>query len=553
VRPLFLLCLLPLAASADQWIRFTSGPFEVWSSTGATSGRETLVRFEEFRYALGQALGSDDLNTALPVRILLFKTGAPATPEPIIRGRDRYDIVLTSAAPGPQVFARLTQLFLESNTARMPEALEHGLVDLFSTIEVSGIRITLGRPPANPDLDWARVHLLAVDSEYYGKLRVITYNLRNGVDQEAAFRNAIGKSPAQIEQQAKQHLAAGRFETVSISPRAMSPKDFPERSVEPAAARLAVADLLFGDQSRAAYRDLIAQKTDLPEAWEGLGMLADRAGQTDEALQDFASAIDAGSKSASCFVAYARLEPDNAKALAALDRALQLNPKIAEAHFLRAKRQTDPAKRMQELKQATALDKRNSVYWEALAQASVEAKDFKQAEQAWRAAAQAAATPADRARLETSRQAVEAQRLDWEASESKRKADEQASEIEKLKAQARAELHAIETRANSGQAPAKSGEKIEGWWDAPQPAATARGILKQVDCLGKRYRLVVEADDGKTYKLLVANPSQIILSGGATLTLHCGPQKRRRVQIGYTPKPDAKLATAGEVATIEFE
>jgi hypothetical protein len=43
----------------------------------------------------------------------------------------------------------------------MPERLERGLVSLFSTIQVNGIRITLGEPPSHPDMDWARVHLLA--------------------------------------------------------------------------------------------------------------------------------------------------------------------------------------------------------------------------------------------------------------------------------------------------------------------------------------------------------------------------------------------------------
>ncbi|MGA2592828.1 MAG: hypothetical protein ABSH32_23185, partial [Bryobacteraceae bacterium] len=147
LRQFLLGCLLPLTAAAS-WTRFTSGPFEVMSSAGTKDGRDTLVRFEEFRHALGLVLGDDNLQTPQPVRILLFKTGAPQTPEPIVHGRDQYAIVLTAGKPiAPEVFARLTQLFLDTNSARMPERLERGLVELFSTIEVTGIRITLGRPP----------------------------------------------------------------------------------------------------------------------------------------------------------------------------------------------------------------------------------------------------------------------------------------------------------------------------------------------------------------------------------------------------------------------
>ena len=115
------------------------------------------------------------------------------------------------------------------------------------------------------------------------------------------------------------HLAAGQFQATSISPLPMSPMDFPERSVDPDAAQLAIADLLLGDRSRAIYRELIAQKKRVPEAWEGLGMLALRDRQTDEARTDFAAAMEAGAKSPECYMEYARLLPnpaDNAKALA---------------------------------------------------------------------------------------------------------------------------------------------------------------------------------------------------------------------------------------------
>ncbi|HUE20363.1 MAG TPA: hypothetical protein VMQ86_01700 [Bryobacteraceae bacterium] len=553
---LFLLCgLLPLtAAASEHWIRFTSGPIEVFSSAGVKDGRETLVKFEEFRHALGQMLGENDLQLPLPIRVLLFKTGAPQVPEPVVRGRDQYNVVLTAGQAIPNgVFAGLTQLFLDTNTARMPERLERGMVALFSTIQVNGIRITLGEPPLNPDMDWARVHLLAVDPEYYGKLRVLTYNLRRGVDEDAAFRNAVGKSPEQIELQAQAHLAEGRFQATSVSPLPMSPEDFPERPVEPAQAQLAIADLLLGDPSRAIYRELIAQKTRVPEAWEGLGMLALRDRQTDAARQDFAAAMEAGAKSAACYMEYARLEPDRAKALAALDRAAKINPKLAEPHFLMSQRQTELPKRIQELKLAAKLDARNMDYWQALAEAYLDAHDFPQAAQAWKSAEQAAATPVDRARMQRQRLEVEAQRLDWEDAEKKRKADEEAREIDKLKEQARADLHAMEARANQGQSPASAGEKVVPWWDGPKAAGVAIGVIKQVDCIGKRYRLWVQDDDHKTVKLLIADPAQVAVLGNEKLELSCGTQKLRRVKVEYFPKANAKLATKGEVSTIEFQ
>ena len=74
-----------------------------------------------------------------------------------------------------------------------------------------------------------------------------------------------------------------------------------------------------------------------------------------------------------------------------------------------------------------------------------------------------------------------------------------------------------------------------------------------MDCLGKQLRVVLTGDDGKPIRLLVADPGRITLIGAGELTLGCGPQKARRVSVEYFPKPNPKLATAGEVAVIEFQ
>jgi hypothetical protein len=95
-----LLALFPsLLPGADSWSKFLSGPYEVYTDAGSRAGRETLVRFEEFRQAAGQLIGDTDLKTAQPIRILVFKNaqgwGAPAK---LIQGRDRYAIVLSIRA-----------------------------------------------------------------------------------------------------------------------------------------------------------------------------------------------------------------------------------------------------------------------------------------------------------------------------------------------------------------------------------------------------------------------------------------------------------------------
>ena len=153
--------------------------------------------------------------------------------------------------------------------------------------------------------------------------------------------------------------------------------------------------------------------------------------------------------------------------------------------------------------------------------------------------------------MRAARMLVEEQRLDYEAAERKRDAEEKAREIERLKTEARAELHKAEEKYS--ETGAKPADKVVPWWDGPKPGGSVSGTLKQVDCLGTQARLVIETAERKTVRLLVADPSKVAYSGSGEVTLGCGAQKPRRVTIEYVPKANPKLGTAGEVATIEFQ
>ncbi len=548
---LFLLgsiCALPPLMAESHWVKFASGPFEVWTDGSTRAAREDLVRFEEFRNALGQIVGEDDLQAPQPIRILVFKNpNGFATQTPVVQGRNTYGIVLDEkTAPGPAIFGELTRLFLNTNTNRMPAGFERGLIAFCSTLQVTGIRITAGSPPASaPDLDWARIHLLVTDPEYYGKLHVLLYNLRKGVEPDPAYRNAFGKSAAEIEAQAKAHLAAGNFQTTALSSRPMSPNDFTERQVSDSDARLARADLLAGSQSAAEYEALLRDHEKIAESEEGLGLLSLRAQKPAEAKQHFEAAMMAGTASARCYIEYAKLEPDNEKATQALLRAAGINPKLDEPFALMAARDTDPAKRLSHWKAAAERNPRNATYWQALAKEYLANHNFEEAAKAWDQAAQAATDPAERDRMRQARAAIEQQRLDFQDQQRRQEADD----LEKLKQQARAEVHTLEEKYHEPEPQAKP----VPWSDFPHPSGKLTGSLKQIDCLGTRSRLVIEGDDHKTTKLLITDPGKIAIIGGGTLTLGCGSQKARRVAVEYFPKVDSRLSTAGEVATISFQ
>ena len=123
MRRLLLICAAPfLLVAEDHWTKFTSGPYELFTDAGPRAGRETMVKLEEFRHALGQIVGEDDLATPMPIRVLVFKSSKGWTsPGPLTEGRDRYAVVLEEKQPiAPDVYRELTRLFLKANTSQMP-------------------------------------------------------------------------------------------------------------------------------------------------------------------------------------------------------------------------------------------------------------------------------------------------------------------------------------------------------------------------------------------------------------------------------------------------
>src|SRR5262249_37105155 len=159
------------------------------------------------------------------------------------------------------------------------------------------------------------------------------------------------------------------------------------------------------------------------------GLLALRDGAKDEARQHFARAIEAGSPSARAFIEYAKLESDNEKASQALLKAAGINPKLDEPFALMAQRDTDPRKRLAHWKAAAERNPRNASYWQSLAEAYLADHNYPEAAKAWRQGEQAATDPAVRERMRAARASIEQQRLDYEAAEKQRAADEEARDL----------------------------------------------------------------------------------------------------------------------------
>jgi hypothetical protein len=328
--------LLPLTlASGEDWLEVRSGPFEVLTDAGGRAAGRAMAYCEQLRGALGMSFGKTDLTTVWPIRIVVFRDAQARSryPSLFIDGRDAHLAALVSGVPVLREFAgEIVSILLRDNTAAMPAPIEKGLVTLFSTLDVKGVRVTLGAPPppSERNLDWARFQMLATNQEYSGRLRVMLGNLGRGAPLDASCRNAFSKPIADIDKEAAAYLAAGSFQTTAVSARPIdADHDYYPKEVSPARIEAVLAEL---------------RGNPMPEAEPGARTL----------------------------VAMAEKEKDAAKARALLERAMKLNPRWAEPHARLAMLETDADERAAHLRTAAKLDPRGHYEEKARAAEAVE-------------------------------------------------------------------------------------------------------------------------------------------------------------------------------------
>ena len=155
------------------------------------------------------------------------------SPAPSARAATAMTSSSAEKAPvAPAVYTRAGATLPDSATRRRCRpAFERGLHAFFSTFEVNGIRITAGKPPppARPRL--GAHSLLVADPDYYGKIRVLLYNLRQGVARIRPIATPSASPRAEVEAAAKKHFAARQFpDHVALQPPDGG-ADFPERQV----------------------------------------------------------------------------------------------------------------------------------------------------------------------------------------------------------------------------------------------------------------------------------------------------------------------------------
>jgi hypothetical protein len=519
-----LLALASALNAAPTWTEYRMGSIRIVSDAADKQARERLNEIEQLRHALGIMLGKETFGlggaapsafqTVWPLEMILFANakeyGPHAIDKPIIEGGSSLLAAGAADSPIPRDFLRaFTRTLIEQNTQRMPDSIETALCDLFSTIKVTGTHVLIGAPLPDGELSpdrfraWARLQLLATSPDYSGRLRVYLNNLQMGGDNTMAVRNAFDTTLSKLDTQVDEYIKAGKFEAAPVNGEAIAPAhDFIEKPVDKTAVD-------------ASFAELASKGEEFP--------------------------------------------PDSPRALVAkgnrdsLEAAMKANPRWGEPYFLLSTIEPNVTLRIKALKTATSLEPRNLEYWRALAQAQTDGHLYADADKSWSAAVRAAPNDAERARIDKIRLDFEAKRIELEAADKKRIADEEARDLQRVKDAAAAEVRAAEKAVNEKSGGLKSTQAPVAWFEDP-PGEKLSGTLARVDCLGDGpIRIVVNIDGGGVIRLLIRDPKNLQTRGNDPVKFPCGVARQpRKIKVIYNVKADAKLQTVGDVAMVEF-
>lgn len=540
------------------WLRLLSPHFEVLTNAGDKLGREAVQRLEEIHAAFAPGA------SVLPVRVYLFRSGSDLKPYRTAdttsgffqSGPERNLIVIGYAGPETYrvVFHEYVHLVMNHTRARMPQWFEEGTAEFYSTLEVTGGKLRVGRAipmhvgllRAGEWLDAGTLFGVTKDSPYYserGKVGVfyaqswalvhmlnLAPGYREGMArfaQGASFEEAFGKTPEAALRDLKEYIAAGRFRFVDLEYGERAGRvDIPAEPLEETDARLALAALLMETgklkEAGQAYRKLARENPDHAGIETALGGLALRQRDHKQARQHLRRAIELGSRQAATYFEYAMLlresGGDQGEVAANLRRATELNPNFAEAHFLLGLMftyQKRDAEAIPHFERAAAILPRQSYFWHALALARQRTGD---AAEARRAAARALENAVNRNEADMAQAALR-----------------------------------LAEQAPPAAPAARPAVTTPPGWSAPKGDARVEGTLRRIDCFGATARLFIETP-GRHVALMITNPGEVLLRSASAITFQftCGPQKPVKVEVEYATRPDSLRGTAGEVTAIEF-
>jgi Tfp pilus assembly protein PilF len=535
------LSLIAAKASSASWLRVSSPSTILYADAGEHTARTVLKRFETLHRIFRLSYSAD---TSSPLRVFIFLSPHdfekyrvnPNTDAFYSFDQDDECIILQERASLQRVASHeYMHMVIHHSLPPVPNWLDEGLAEFYSTISVDGAKVHVGETiPAHLDQllhekwigaedlalgsrtdgrifyaeSWALVHMLSLSPKWKDGMPEFVKLLAQGRDQDEAFQQAFGKSMDDAIAALRLYLRQPRDTTVPAPPPD-SAENYESTRLTPIEATLNLAGLAMycdnPDLGRSLYLNAAKENPDSPAAVAGLGQLALAENRKTDAQHQFEQAIAMGYRDASTYFELAMLTNNNAL----LEKALEVDPKFAQAHFVLGVRSTDSgnlALAIEHLRQATTLEPRRFSNWHALAYAQSKSGDRQSAAASARRATLLASTPQE---------------------------EHMAAALTELASEPPPAI-----------APKKPAVTTPHSWQNRKGDARIEGTLTWVNCDSSPVRLLLSTPAPIELNVLNPNEVELLNADGASTTLTCG-EHSQPVAIEYD-------ATTKGITRIEF-
>lgn len=589
-----ILFALNLIAADLHWIRIQSPNFEIYSTAGETSTRETVKEFEQVRAFFTANLPSRD-NTPLPVRIIQFNSEKEYQPYRINGFAAAYykpgadlDLIVMSrggAENFPAAIHEYVHLVARHAGLNLPPWLNEGLADFYSTLRPAGGKVVIGEAIPGRLLEmqrekwiplrvlltvdqsspyyneaqkagmfyaesWALTHMLSLDGDYRPKWAEFARAMIQGKDSAEALPAIYGKSIEAIGQDLqlyaqKRVFAAGIFDAKLEKIQTQYP-------AAPAPAfdlRLTLLEITAGnsrEQTRQQIQALATEEPSRPEPHEQLGYLLWGSGLPAgaEVRDEFAKAYELGGRSPRMLWDYGRMilssKPDEAvQVLGELSRRepQRRDVKIEmAAAMLNAGHPSDAVNAVLDLKGCLPDEALRCVNIAAYAYLRMNQRE--QARAAVELYLKVAKTPEDRQKVEPLLALVAP------PAPAPQNARQRGGLSDSPSADADPSRPIIARRPVI--------EDPVTVRSAPTQLPIVSGKFAELSC-GKSTELVIDTGVARK-RFVIDDPGKIVISGRGkdSIDLSCGPQKPSlSVELGYAPAPSGSKAD-GALRTLRF-
>jgi tetratricopeptide (TPR) repeat protein len=341
-----------------QWFETRTAHFNIYSCGMPQEVNKVAGQLEEFCEAYALLAGSQAVASP-PIVVMAFSDHEAMKPFlPLYHGQpenlagffqhgnDENLIVLSLPEAGAAtmdmtvVFHEYTHLLFRGNDRLWPLWLKEGMAEVYSTFETTGYKALIAQPidhhlqllahePLMPLTElfavghnspqynererqgifyaesWLLTHfLMAGDNvNYRSHFRNFTPLLQEGQTPVQAFTNALQTTLPAVESELRRYLARGQFAPIkfTFSENVAGDKTFVTRRLTPVENYFRLGDELFRidrlDDAERFFTDAQKLAPASPLPCEGLGLLAVRREQTDEAVRELKECLQRGSSS----------------------------------------------------------------------------------------------------------------------------------------------------------------------------------------------------------------------------------------------------------------